>query len=153
MAAYCQVYGVIHFTSPAGWLPVYRDQFRAQRSVTSTGKLYLLPFLRPSATKRAKRWAFPASSFTCCRYQPCSELTLKQFYLIQNVARSPLAFVLARPCSVYTWFTRRVRGCVTLHVARSPLFRATNEVRDFRIYRSYLLSLWAEVRRYHCDRH
>ena len=40
MAAYCQVYGVIHFTSPAGWLPVHRDQLRAQRSVTSMGKLY-----------------------------------------------------------------------------------------------------------------
>ena len=34
------VYGVIHFTSPAGWLPVHRDQLRAQRSVTSMGKLY-----------------------------------------------------------------------------------------------------------------
>ena len=46
MAAYCQVYGVvIHFTSPAGWLPVHRDQLRAQRSVTSMGKLYLLPTL------------------------------------------------------------------------------------------------------------
>ena len=41
MAAYCQVYGVIHVTSPAGWLPVHRDQLRAQRSVTSMGKLYL----------------------------------------------------------------------------------------------------------------
>ena len=37
MAAYCQIYGVIHFTSPAGWLPVHRDQLRAQRSVTSMG--------------------------------------------------------------------------------------------------------------------
>jgi len=36
----CQVYGVIHFTLPAGWLPVHRDQLRAQRSVTSMGKLY-----------------------------------------------------------------------------------------------------------------
>ena len=35
------VYGVIHFTSPAGWVPVHRDQLRAQRSVTSMGKLYL----------------------------------------------------------------------------------------------------------------
>ena len=41
MANYCWVYGVIHFTSPAGWLPVDRDQLRAQRSVTSMGKLYL----------------------------------------------------------------------------------------------------------------
>ena len=34
------VYGMIHFTSPAGWLPVHWDQLRAQRSVTSMGKLY-----------------------------------------------------------------------------------------------------------------
>jgi len=39
-----RVYGVIHFTPPAGWLPVHRDQLRAQRSVTNVGKLcvYLL---------------------------------------------------------------------------------------------------------------
>jgi len=36
-------------TSPAGWLPVHRDQLRAQRSVTSMGKLYLLPFHTDSA--------------------------------------------------------------------------------------------------------
>jgi len=36
MAAYCRVYGVIHFMSP-----MHRDQLRAQRSVTSMGKLYL----------------------------------------------------------------------------------------------------------------
>ena len=47
MAAYCQVYGVIHFTSPAGCLPVHRNQLRAQRSVTSMGKLYFLPFSIP----------------------------------------------------------------------------------------------------------
>jgi len=29
--------------SPAGWLPVHRDQLRAQRSVTSIGSLYLFP--------------------------------------------------------------------------------------------------------------
>jgi len=45
MAAYCQVYGVIHFTSPAGRLPVHRDQLRAQRSITSMGKLYLFYLL------------------------------------------------------------------------------------------------------------
>ena len=41
MAAYCLVYGVIHFTSLAGWLPVHWDELWAQRSVTSMGKLYL----------------------------------------------------------------------------------------------------------------
>ena len=35
------VYGVIHFTSPPGRLPVHRDQLQAQRWVTSMGKLYL----------------------------------------------------------------------------------------------------------------
>jgi len=30
--------------SPTGWLPVHRDQFRAQRSVTSIGELYLFYF-------------------------------------------------------------------------------------------------------------
>jgi len=50
MADYCRVYGVIHFTSPAGWLPVHRDQLRAQRSVTSMGKLYL--FYIPEVTLR-----------------------------------------------------------------------------------------------------
>jgi len=38
MAAYRRVDG---FKSPAGWLPVHRDQLRAQRSVTSMGELYL----------------------------------------------------------------------------------------------------------------
>ena len=39
MAAY---HGVVGLKPPAGWLPVYRDQLRAQRSVTSTGELYNL---------------------------------------------------------------------------------------------------------------
>jgi len=30
--------------SPAGWLPVHRDQLRAQRSVSSMGSLYLYLF-------------------------------------------------------------------------------------------------------------
>ena len=38
MAAYCRVHGL---KSRAGWLPVHRDQLRAQRSVTSVGELYI----------------------------------------------------------------------------------------------------------------
>ena len=58
MAAYCQVNGVIHFTSSAGWLPVHRDQLRAQRSVTSMGKLYLLPitFIKVIHSCFSKSW-------------------------------------------------------------------------------------------------
>ena len=56
MADYCWVYGVIHFTSPAGWLPVHRDQLRAQRSVTSMGKLYLYLFAIVNPTQPTKNW-------------------------------------------------------------------------------------------------
>ena len=38
MVAYRRVDG---FKLPADWLPVHRDQLRAQRSVTSMGELYL----------------------------------------------------------------------------------------------------------------
>ena len=41
MAAYRQVDGL---KSPAGRLPVHRDQLHAQRSVTSIGSLYFLLF-------------------------------------------------------------------------------------------------------------
>ena len=41
MAAYRRVDDL---RSPAGWLPVYRDQLRAQRSVSSMGKSLPLPF-------------------------------------------------------------------------------------------------------------
>ena len=43
MAAYCRVYGVIRFMSPAGWLPVHRDQLRAQLG-NEYGKTLPLPF-------------------------------------------------------------------------------------------------------------
>ena len=60
MAAYCQVYGVIHFTSPAGWLSVHQDQLQAQRSVTSMGKVYLYwrePTLKVKPTDQRDRTA------------------------------------------------------------------------------------------------
>jgi len=41
MAAYRWV---DNLRSPAGWLPVHRDQLRAQRSVSSMGSLYLYLF-------------------------------------------------------------------------------------------------------------
>ena len=62
MANYCWVYGVIHFTSPAGWLPVHRNQLRAQRLVTSMGKTlpfytHTHPFNDPlSGTTRVSRY-------------------------------------------------------------------------------------------------
>ena len=53
MAAYRRVDG---FKSPAGWLPVHRDQLRAQRSVTSVGELYVF-YLVPED--------FVGAKFTC----------------------------------------------------------------------------------------
>ena len=46
MAAYRRVYDL---RSPAGWLPAHRDQLRAQRSVSSMGRVYL--FNMQSRTK------------------------------------------------------------------------------------------------------
>ena len=73
MAAYCLVYGVIHFTSPAGWLPVHRDQLRAQRSVTSMGKLHLLPLHSLYNSSDAQVFRFivrtpppPYNNVKCC---------------------------------------------------------------------------------------
>ena len=77
MADYCRVYGVIHFTSPAGWLPVHRDQLRAQRSVTSMGKLYLLLFTTPahrssrSVTRRSTLRNLPLTRLSA-RFAPIS---------------------------------------------------------------------------------
>ena len=71
MAAYCQVYGVIHFMSPAGWLPVHRDQLWAQRSVTSTGKLYLLLSLTHAQCVLISR----ESTCSCCLVDASLSLT------------------------------------------------------------------------------
>jgi len=45
--------------SPAGWLPVHRDQLRAQRSVLSMGSLYLL-FTTQKTVHRAGLYDFAA---------------------------------------------------------------------------------------------
>ena len=50
MAAYCQVYGVIRFTSPAGRLPVHRDQ-------TNAANHYATPLGRVNlGWHRRRRW-------------------------------------------------------------------------------------------------
>ena len=49
--------------SPAGWLPVHLDQLRAQRSVTSVGKLYLL---LPKVDLRPKQCGDRSIRFSVC---------------------------------------------------------------------------------------
>ena len=63
MADYCWVYGVIHFTSPAGRLPVHRDQLRAQRSVTSMGKLYFFTI----KSHLSNRTGLCSASYVSCK--------------------------------------------------------------------------------------
>jgi len=53
MEAYRRVDG---FKSPAGWLPVHRDQLRAQCSVTSMGELYPFLVLYPSTVLAEAEW-------------------------------------------------------------------------------------------------
>ena len=105
MADYCQVYGVIHFTSPAGWLPVHRDQLWAQRSVTSMGKLYLLPFyccsnLRKSSvnSRDLSGWVcgsrnmnsttqIPDSSWSCCTQLSSYSVYARRMYTWHTIIR------------------------------------------------------------------
>jgi len=56
MAAYRRVDDL---RSPAGWLPVHRDQLRAQRSVSSMGSLYLflvVGYANPETINFMKFW-------------------------------------------------------------------------------------------------
>jgi len=48
--------------SPAGWLPVHRDQLQTQRLITSMGELYLLVKLQkhkdePKSSNRSRSWS------------------------------------------------------------------------------------------------
>ena len=54
MAAYRRVDDL---RSPAGWLPVHRDQLRAQRSVPSIGSLYLLLLHTLERAFGFKKWS------------------------------------------------------------------------------------------------
>jgi len=56
MAAYRRVDDL---RSPAGWLPVHRDQLRAQHSVSSMGSLYL--YLLPMALDGVQGHALTAA--------------------------------------------------------------------------------------------
>ena len=61
MAAYLQVDDLL---SPAGWLPVHRDQLQAQRSTTSMGSLYLFSGItRPVIGSQGLRLSPGASAY------------------------------------------------------------------------------------------
>jgi len=67
--------------SPAGWLPVHRDQLRAQRSVSSMGSLYLYLLPLFNATKFGWRPLLECRAVTLPRretrwnLQKCPKLT------------------------------------------------------------------------------
>jgi len=67
--------------SPAGWLPVHRDQLRAQRSVSSMGSLYLYLLPLFNATKFGWRPLLECRAVTLPRretrwnLQGCPKLT------------------------------------------------------------------------------
>ena len=96
-------------SSPAGWLPVHRDQLRAQRSVTSMGKLLLLP--RWAGTRKVKPiWILlkqetasgSGISWAICKSAPCSrQITMpKPRHL---VFYSPDALAAAQPTVSKHW--------------------------------------------------
>ena len=100
MASYCQVYGVIHFTSPAGWLPVHGDQLRAQRSVTSVWKLYLfLPFTSFLGVLVLEWHEFRAMISAACHYVHCT--VTKKLAVVWS--SRPLETEILRSWSCYSW--------------------------------------------------
>jgi len=68
---------VLHLQSLAGWLPVHRDQHRAQRSVTSMGSLYL--FYIVSSKLPTVKWDWYVSPIC-----PISCLQIGLFLLTTN---------------------------------------------------------------------
>jgi len=59
MTAYRRVDG---FKSPAGWLPVPRDQLRVQHSVTSMGSLYPFFYIHKHRCNAGVVWAWMSTS-------------------------------------------------------------------------------------------
>ena len=78
IAAYGQVDGL---KSSASWLPVHRDQLRAQHSVTSMEKLYLIPF-----SVQITQWK---ENFWGARVPACKVQGGSSRYMLCNAQRIP----------------------------------------------------------------
>jgi len=128
MAAYCLVYGVIHFTSPAGWLPVHRHQLRAQRSVTSMGKLYLyyLVICRKFCSQHVNYTELSWSSRTRVLNTRCS---MGVFTAHELTEHQPSEFCWSRPSrddDARDQWTRPVTGSFSLvHVLWTSFLAAS----------------------------
>jgi len=104
MANYCWVYGVIHFTSP-----VHRDQLRAQRSVTSTGKLYLYLFTVLNVCEKI-------TSF--CR--ALKEMYTKENWFLFSSSRCRYLQRISSACYVHVYGIWCVCVCVCVCVLQCP---------------------------------
>ena len=85
-----RVYGVIHFTSPAGRLPVHRDQLHAQRSVTSVRNSWDFVHSKPETWDGKYQNIIPVSHV----FHVCNNFCLRLHRIpwLFNVQRNPWAF-------------------------------------------------------------
>jgi len=110
MAAYRRVDDL---SSPAGWLPVHRDQFRAQRSVTSMGSLYLFYLLK----HKGQGWLkcnHLINAIRSQRYHAFAFLTsplLKTPSTTTSLSLNCLSSVFGMHGSVLCWFKSYLSSC------------------------------------------
>jgi len=82
------------------------------------------------------RWnlSYPAATELKTRQRSRSHRTQR------NATQRKTTQGVAAPCIVLRVDGKTLAACVTLHAARSPLFRAANEQRDFHVYNLLPLS-------------
>ena len=117
------VYGVIHFTSPAGWLPLHRYQLRARRSVTSMGKLYLYSCISYASKHYITAWFVTKSDF--------NRLTQIKYMeaILSNRTRKHYCYGLKLPKS---WFQLRKIHCVIYYNFRHTFVSCWNSLEHCR---------------------
>jgi len=123
MAAYRRVDDL---RSPAGWLPVHRDQLRAQRSVSTMGSLYL--YLLPSGAPpldSAGAWPWTTHSVLPFSHTVLDRPPLVDWRTERRPCGQPLILPLVTPSrsSCSTQDSRRRR--------RRSVIDSTVDLRDF----------------------
>jgi len=129
MAAYRRVYDL---RSPAGWLPVHRDQLRAQRSVSSMGSLYLIPPLamaRSSSDDNAVCYVLPVLQMTSC-FHTMSKIQIEAW----SLQHSKLFTVTSQVVLLNYALRDKVCYClvITLGTHPTPVFQSTSQQYAFR---------------------
>jgi len=120
MAAYRRVDDLV---SPAGWLPVHRDQLRAQRSVSSMGSLYLLPLVE-AASLHARGREHTVSALV--KFDTRVTLASVGLFVVEGMDSGRRTFVLHHPGAGEDNFTA-VRGSALSPPSMFPLLSPVDD--------------------------